>query len=226
MRSDKETRTLSPSGKTSPEFYPAKTMPSANFWAGLLEQIPPSYQAPDGGARAWQLDHKAPPRGESWTLNISECPNDAVESSLSQVLQSSVAPKYYLSEKAIAGLVRRVKMQKISLPKALAASMRMAGIDTAGVAESDKEWPPRVSPTLLASGIHSSNHFLWSGCALLYPGDGGRPRRSTTVEHERLQGFPDEHTAVLSDTQRYKALGNSMAVPVIAWIGERLIRTL
>lgn len=49
-------------------------------------------------------------------------------------------------------------------------------------------------------------------------------RRLTPRECERLQGFPDDWTDVPgnSDTQRYKQLGNSMAVPVIRWIGERI----
>lgn len=57
-------------------------------------------------------------------------------------------------------------------------------------------------------------------------------RRLTPLECERLQGFPDRWTAIeyrgksASDTQRYKALGNSMAVPVIRWIGERIERAL
>lgn len=57
-------------------------------------------------------------------------------------------------------------------------------------------------------------------------------RRLTPLECERLQGFPDGWTAVehrgkpASDTQRYKALGNSMAVPVIVWIGRRIERVL
>ena len=53
-------------------------------------------------------------------------------------------------------------------------------------------------------------------------------RRLTPVECERLQGFPDNYTDIKSknkptpDGPRYKALGNSMAVPVMAWIGERI----
>lgn len=49
-------------------------------------------------------------------------------------------------------------------------------------------------------------------------------RRLTPVECERLQGFPDNYTNILgaSDSARYKALGNSMAVPVMRWIGERI----
>lgn len=51
-----------------------------------------------------------------------------------------------------------------------------------------------------------------------------RVRRLTPMECERLQGFPDgyTHTPTSSDTTRYKALGNSMAVPVMRWIGERI----
>tara|TARA_R100000655_G_scaffold2310_1_gene9332 strand:+ start:1936 stop:3327 length:1392 start_codon:yes stop_codon:yes gene_type:complete len=60
-------------------------------------------------------------------------------------------------------------------------------------------------------------------------------RRLTPVECERLQGFPDNHTRIpwrnkpaenCPDGARYKALGNSMAVPVIRWIGERIERAL
>jgi DNA (cytosine-5)-methyltransferase 1 len=50
-------------------------------------------------------------------------------------------------------------------------------------------------------------------------------RRLTPVECERLQGFPDNYTNIKQkcpDGPRYKALGNSMAVPVMAWIGERI----
>ncbi|HEX4020776.1 MAG TPA: DNA cytosine methyltransferase [Acidobacteriaceae bacterium] len=69
-------------------------------------------------------------------------------------------------------------------------------------------------------------------------GEGGRAdgvmtsqmavRRLTPRECERLQGFPDDYTLVeyrgrlAADGPRYKALGNSMAVPVMRWIGERI----
>lgn len=64
---------------------------------------------------------------------------------------------------------------------------------------------------------------------------GGREKRSLTVrrltprECERLQGFPDDYTDIpyrnkehAPDGPRYRALGNSMAVPVMRWIGERI----
>jgi DNA (cytosine-5)-methyltransferase 1 len=72
-------------------------------------------------------------------------------------------------------------------------------------------------------------------------GDGGRHdgvmqtnmavRRLTPVECERLQGFPDGYTNIpwrkkdeSPDGPRYKALGNSWAVPVVRWIGERIAK--
>ena len=61
--------------------------------------------------------------------------------------------------------------------------------------------------------------------------DGLHVRRLMPVECERLQGFPSGHTQIpwrgkpaadCPDTLRYKAIGNSMAVPVMRWIGERI----
>lgn len=60
-------------------------------------------------------------------------------------------------------------------------------------------------------------------------------RRLTPKEAERLQGFPDNYTAIpwrnkpaseCPDGPRYKALGNSMAVPVMRWIGQRIAAEL
>jgi len=53
-------------------------------------------------------------------------------------------------------------------------------------------------------------------------------RRLTPRECERLQGFPDDYTLVeyrgklAADGPRYRALGNSMAVPVMRWLGQRI----
>jgi DNA (cytosine-5)-methyltransferase 1 len=58
--------------------------------------------------------------------------------------------------------------------------------------------------------------------------EGMAVRRLTPRECERLQGFPDDYTLIpyrgklAADGPRYKALGNSMAVPVMAWIGRRI----
>ncbi|EDW6116218.1 Dam family site-specific DNA-(adenine-N6)-methyltransferase [Salmonella enterica subsp. salamae] len=64
---------------------------------------------------------------------------------------------------------------------------------------------------------------------------GFQVRRLTPVECERLQGFPDNHTLIswrgkdaadCPDGPRYRAIGNSMAVPVMRWIGERIAAAL
>ena len=64
-----------------------------------------------------------------------------------------------------------------------------------------------------------------------YVQEGLSVRRLTPIECERLQGFPDRFTQIpyrnkpsekCPDGPRYKALGNSMAVPVMRWIGERI----
>jgi len=71
---------------------------------------------------------------------------------------------------------------------------------------------PNISNTLLRKGNMSVN----IGMAV---------RRLTPIECERLQGFPDDYTNIKEncpDGPRYKALGNSMAVPVMQWIGQRI----
>lgn len=49
-------------------------------------------------------------------------------------------------------------------------------------------------------------------------------RRLTPTECERLQGFPDGWTDGQADSTRYRQLGNAVAVPVIEWIGKRIIQ--
>jgi DNA (cytosine-5)-methyltransferase 1 len=76
-----------------------------------------------------------------------------------------------------------------------------------------------IESDLCGSLIKSQTHAAHIGSAV---------RRLTPVECERLQGFPDDYTNIpwrgglASDGPRYKALGNSMAVPVMAWIGQRI----
>jgi DNA (cytosine-5)-methyltransferase 1 len=66
---------------------------------------------------------------------------------------------------------------------------------------------------------------------VINPADRMAVRRLTPKECERLQGFPDEHTLIpwrgkpadqCPDGPRYKALGNSMAVPCMEWIGNKI----
>jgi len=94
-----------------------------------------------------------------------------------------------------------------------------------------------------AMGIHTPHRQLMAGAhskrsAQPASGDDSRPghgpapvsvRRLTPRECERLQGFPDDWTALdanrrpVSDAARYRAIGNAVAVPVITWVGRRLL---
>jgi len=82
------------------------------------------------------------------------------------------------------------------------------------------------SPTLRAGG-HAESHAN-AGVPPAVMQAGTAVRRLTPRECERLQGFPDDYTLipyrnrVAADGPRYKAMGNSMAVPVMRWIGERI----
>ncbi len=79
--------------------------------------------------------------------------------------------------------------------------------------------------------LYSAYGTKWNGNAAAYNGSlfivqDDRIRRISPLEGERLMGFPDNYTH-LEDarrTNRYQAIGNSWAVPVVRWIGERLSR--
>lgn len=84
-----------------------------------------------------------------------------------------------------------------------------------------------VAPTLLASGAGVARTGSHRESEFSIP-DAQGVRRLMPIETERLQGFPDGHTDVpyrgktAADGPRYKAIGNSMAVPCMRWIGERI----
>ena len=84
-------------------------------------------------------------------------------------------------------------------------------------------WERPFAPTITAKQPSDSSN-MQTGVRI-----GMAVRRLTPVECERLQGFPDNYTNIpwrkadqSPDGPRYKALGNSMAVPVMAWIGQRI----
>lgn len=103
-----------------------------------------------------------------------------------------------------------------------------------------------LSRVLEANGEHLRKYFLTARACLgipchslaqenasrvtvAVPGENLVVRRLTPMECERLQGFPDLWTLVpfngkpASDSVRYKALGNSMAIPCMRWVGQRLL---
>ena len=95
-----------------------------------------------------------------------------------------------------------VALQSVNTPR----NKKQNGI---GVSESD----------IMYTCTAKDQHEIFSGTQV---------RRLTPRECERLQGFPDDYSLVkyrgkpAKDGPRYKAIGNSMAVPVMRWIGERI----
>ena len=95
--------------------------------------------------------------------------------------------------------------------------------------------PKPLDPYLGGEVTISIDASYYKGCGGTSTGErpvvasGMAVRRLTPVECERLQGFPDNYTNIpwrkkdeSPDGPRYKALGNSMAVPVMNWIGSRI----
>ena len=106
------------------------------------------------------------------------------------------------------------------------------------IASSEKQqWPAEVASTLDAhygDKMGYENQHINSGAPLFVRGKATTIRRMTPRECERLQGFPDDYTQIswrgkepkdCPNGHRYKAMGNSMAVPVMKWIGERINKT-
>jgi DNA (cytosine-5)-methyltransferase 1 len=92
-------------------------------------------------------------------------------------------------------------------------------------------WPAEIAPTLNAhfgNKMGLENQHINGGAGLFVGAAQSAVRRLTPRECERLQGFPDDYTLtphrnkLMADGPRYKALGNSMAVPVMHWIGKRI----
>ena len=90
-----------------------------------------------------------------------------------------------------------------------------------------------IMPTMTCGGGHAASHNQVSGQmrdAYIVPTTAMKVRRLTPVECSRLQGFPDDYLTQVPwrgkptppDGPMYKALGNSWAVPVVAWIGRRI----
>ena len=110
-------------------------------------------------------------------------------------------------------------MEARNQPQAVAYSVALRGREGGSTAELGNE----IGGTLRASqGGGDKPHVLVNMAV----------RRLMPVECERLQGFPDGHTQVpvrgkpAADGPRYKALGNSMAVNVMVWIGRRIVKEL
>ncbi len=121
-------------GKTSPALSPAgsrRAKTSVSSWKRSSELVAAPYQFLDLtpghgnllGESYWE--DRSPYVGESLTLNTGVSPKDAVESSLSQILEGSPLSKYYLSKTACLGILRRASERGKELPPQLKTALMM-----------------------------------------------------------------------------------------------------
>lgn len=174
----------------------------------------------------------------------------AEESRLSQILEANPLPKYNLTAKACLGILRRAERRGKELPKLLKQVFLM---QSARAKANCKQRGFKDGTDLVCSSVDCRN-FREGGevnGTLQAKESGGQSlnlnntirqnmvvRRLTPMECERLQGFPDHWTDIGewidgkgkkhkdADSPRYKALGNSIALPFWDWMLRRMARYL
>jgi len=166
-------------------------------------------------SRRWPNSGFMTSPGECWTVDTSECRSDGgVSSSLPDVLEADVPPRFYLSQKAAAGILRRAERRGKALPEHLESALR----ELSGQAATRDEADPTTStgkgrsslPPSPPSGEREAEGQQEMSARTLSqdrsPADTGKAstqpltmeqssvRRLTPTECERLQGFPDGWT--------------------------------
>ena len=120
-------------GKTSPEPSPRQTARTSERSSKKPSELRTTgFQfldlRPGGGNLLGPCSEtNAPLLGEYWTLNTGASPKDAVESSLSRILQETVPRRYYLSKTACLGILRRAEERGKDLPPQLEAAPKVGG---------------------------------------------------------------------------------------------------
>ena len=107
---------------------------------------------------------------------------------------------------------------------------------TAEGADASEDGTGRGTPIVTAFHENSRGELRLTDIAGNLSTGGGKPgqgypaimddygvRRLTPLECERLQGYPDNRTDGQSDAQRYRQMGNSVAIPVVEWVSSRLV---
>ena len=124
--------------------------------------------------------------------------------SVGDILESNVDPKYTISDKLWAGHQRR-KIENKAAGKGFGY----------GLFNANSPYTNTISA-----------RYYKDGSEILIDQGAKAPRKLTPREAARLQGFPEEFIIPVSDTQAYKQFGNSVAVPVIHAIAEEIIKVL
>ena len=121
------------------------------------------------------------------------------------ILESSVDPKYTISDKLYEGHLRR-KREHLEKGNGFGFSLF----------DADSPYTSTISARYYKDGSE----------ILVDQGKSKNPRKLTPRECARLQGFPENFIIPVSDTQAYKQFGNSVAVPVVGAVAKRIVDTL
>lgn len=146
---------------------------------------------------------------------------------LKDILQKNYDTKYFLSEKMIAGIFKSNFRERKPININKVSTCLKIGGDVPCFEVTSHSLYPRSSKTKKGETGHLSKKDGTSYC--LDTGNNqaiekhNNLRKLTPIECERLQGFPDNHTEGVSDTQRYKQMGNTITVNVIQEIIKNLI---
>jgi hypothetical protein len=176
-----------------------------------VDEISPSY------SRRWPSSGFTTSPGECWTADTSECPSEgAVSSSLPDVLEADVHPRFSLSPKAAAGILRRAEKRGKALPGALQTALQWLAAsqppsDGTGKQRTSSPKPsrqtedtgrePTTTPTSPTPSEQKASMDQRTARAAV--------RRLSPTECERLQGFPDGWTVVLSPPRSHEATESS-----------------
>ena len=144
-------------------------------------------------AQSWEMG--IPSLGECSTLDFGESPSVVEESGLSQILQAGAPLKYYLSEKACVGVLRRAERRGKELPTILKTALE----------QQIERWEKYGTPTA-AAGMSGNNQLL---CCYDARGNGdGKTVPTITGDHNnRLT----DYTAVVCETYAGNSSGNDLA---------------
>jgi site-specific DNA-cytosine methylase len=156
------------------------------------------------------------------------------------VLEDEVDEKYYLSKKMINYVLKTqedngfiinikqshhtastIKTGQGRLQKGADVIIQVGNVDKRG---HNSKWGRVYSPEGQSVSVTAEGGGLRAKSGLYKTQS--RIRRLTPVECERLQGFPDGWTEGVSDTQRYKMMGNAVSIPVITAIGKRILKSI
>ena len=117
-----------PLSKTCQDGSTTRKTPSAVSWQDLSAQMIPCERQTGslGQTQVWLPGHSDGPRGAFSTLNILPWPNDAVVLSLSQILETGpIPPRFFLSQKACSGILRRAEKRGKTLPEKLQMALEV-----------------------------------------------------------------------------------------------------